>query len=59
MIDLSNDCSDAPFNLRQFHDDLWMNGNVPIELQAYEKGLGGETPWAIKRLFRTTEAAKL
>ena len=46
----------APFDLRAFHDSLWLNGNVPIELQAYET-LGGPPPPAIRRLFG--EAAKL
>ena len=46
----------APFDLRAFHDSLWLNGNVPIELQAYET-LGGPPPPAIRRLFG--EATKL
>ncbi len=25
------------FSLRQFHDDLWINGNVPIALQRWER----------------------
>ena len=25
------------FSLRQFHDDLWTNGNVPIALQRWER----------------------
>ena len=41
---------EGPFDLRGFHDSLWLNGNVPIELQAYEL-LGGEPPPAIKRLI--------
>eukprot|EP01043_Picozoa_sp_COSAG02_P015613 COSAG02_NODE_669_length_18681_cov_170.310499_7_plen_135_part_00 len=31
---------ERPFDLRGFHDSLWLNGNVPIELHAYEL-LGG------------------
>jgi uncharacterized protein (DUF885 family) len=38
------------FDLRGFHDSLWINGNVPIELQAYEL-LGGEPPPAIQRII--------
>ena len=26
----------AEFNLRAFHDTLWLNGNVPIALQRWE-----------------------
>ena len=44
------------FDLRAFHDALWLNGNVPIELQAYET-LGGQTPPAIARLLEEAKAA--
>jgi uncharacterized protein (DUF885 family) len=40
---------DVDFDLQAFHDALWLNGNVPIELQAYEM-LGGTPPPAIARL---------
>eukprot|EP01051_Picozoa_sp_SAG22_P020766 SAG22_NODE_4329_length_1301_cov_1.410150_2_plen_203_part_00 len=40
----------GPFDLRGFHDSLWTNGNVPIELQAYEI-LDGDPPPAIRRLI--------
>ena len=44
------------FDLRAFHDALWLNGNVPIELQAYET-LGGQTPPAIARLLEEAKVA--
>ena len=44
------------FDLMAFHDALWLNGNVPIELQAYET-LGGQTPPAIARLLEEAKAA--
>ncbi len=38
------------FDLRQFHDSLWRNGNVPIELQRLELlGSAGEGPIRSKR----------
>ena len=35
LADAKRQKGDA-FNLREFHDFLWLNGNVPIALQSWE-----------------------
>ena len=46
------------FDTHSFHDQLWANGNVPIELQAWEQGLGGAAPSAITRLVVEAATAR-
>lgn len=51
FLAMSRSASGMDFDLQQFHDSLWKNGNVPIELQAFE-ALGGRPPAAIARLIQ-------
>ena len=44
------------FALRTFHDRLWLDGNVPLELQMYEALPEMEPPPAIRRLLQAGTA---